>query len=65
MISNLSRTIESARATIFSNQAAVVMPAVLAILFGTFLVYGTGFAYPSALEAAAHDVRHAFVFACH
>lgn len=40
-------------------------PAVLAILFGAFVVYGVGFAGPSAIHNAAHDVRHAYAFPCH
>jgi cobalt transporter subunit CbtB len=44
---------------------AAALPAVLAILFGVFLVFGTGFAQSSALHNAAHDSRHALVFPCH
>ncbi len=44
---------------------AVALPAVLAILFGVFLVFGAGFAESSALHNAAHDSRHALVFPCH
>ncbi|HSK39899.1 MAG TPA: CbtB-domain containing protein [Arenibaculum sp.] len=40
-------------------------PAVLAILLGTFLVFGVGFAHPQAIHDAAHDARHAFAFPCH
>ncbi len=42
-----------------------VLAGTLAILFGTFLVLGAGFAQPSALHNAAHDARHAFSFPCH
>jgi cobalt transporter subunit CbtB len=40
-------------------------PAVLALLFGVFLVFGTGFAHPQTIHNAAHDSRHAFAFPCH
>ncbi|HAD86775.1 MAG TPA: cobalt transporter [Rhodospirillaceae bacterium] len=40
-------------------------PAVLALLFGVFLVFGTGFAHPETIHNAAHDTRHAFAFPCH
>ena len=40
-------------------------PAMFALLFGVFLVLGTGFAQPSAIHNAAHDGRHAFSFPCH
>lgn len=45
--------------------AARLAPGVLALLFGAFLVLGTGFAHPTALHNAAHDARHAFAFPCH
>ena len=45
--------------------AAVLLPAVLAILLGAVLVYGVAFASPMALHNAAHDARHAFAFPCH
>ena len=40
-------------------------PAVLALLFGVFLVFSTGFAHPQTIHNAAHDSRHAFAFPCH
>ena len=46
-------------------RTGIVLPALLAALFGLFLVYGAGFAHPDALHAAAHDSRHAFAFPCH
>ncbi len=48
-----------------SAAPAVVVPAVLAILLGVFLVYGVGFASPMAVHNAAHDARHSFTFPCH
>ncbi len=50
-----------------ATQAATqrILAGTLAILFGTFLVLGAGFAQPSALHNAAHDARHAFSFPCH
>jgi cobalt transporter subunit CbtB len=39
--------------------------ALAAALLGCFLLYGTGFAYPSLIHNAAHDARHAFAFPCH
>jgi cobalt transporter subunit CbtB len=48
-----------------SGAAAVLLPAVLAILLGAVLVYGIGFASPMAVHNAAHDARHAFAFPCH
>ena len=52
----------TAKITYHSN---VVMPAVLAIVFGVFLIIGTGFADSKTLHNAAHDSRHSFAFPCH
>jgi cobalt transporter subunit CbtB len=41
------------------------LPAVVAILLGSFVVFGVGFAGPSVLHNAAHDSRHSFAFPCH
>lgn len=51
-------------------QAAAVstankIPAVLALVFGIFVVLGAGFAHSSTIHNAAHDARHAFAFPCH
>ena len=37
----------------------------LALAFGLLIVYGAGFAYPTALHNATHDTRHAFGLPCH
>ena len=46
-------------------QSDVVMPAVLALVFGVFLILGAGFAGSETLHNAAHDSRHSFAFPCH
>lgn len=48
-----------------ADHAERLAPAVLAILFGAFLVLGAGFAHSTTIHNAAHDVRHAFAFPCH
>jgi cobalt transporter subunit CbtB len=40
-------------------------PALLALAFGILIVYGAGFAHPTALHNATHDTRHAFGLPCH
>jgi cobalt transporter subunit CbtB len=55
-ISAIRRPVEALRAA---------LPAVLAMLLGAFILYGVGFAGPTAIHNAAHDVRHAFTFPCH
>lgn len=37
----------------------------IAVLLGSFLLLGTGFAHSDLLHDAAHDVRHGFTFPCH
>ena len=48
-----------------AGDTAAKLPAVLALIFGMFMVLGTGFAHLSAIHNAAHDVRHTFSFPCH
>jgi cobalt transporter subunit CbtB len=45
------------------SQRAV--PALIALLLGSFLLLGVGFASPASIHNAAHDGRHAFAFPCH
>jgi cobalt transporter subunit CbtB len=40
-------------------------PALIALLLGSFLLLGVGFASPDTIHNAAHDGRHAFAFPCH
>jgi cobalt transporter subunit CbtB len=37
----------------------------VAVLLGSFLLLGTGFAHSNLLHDAAHDARHGFTFPCH
>ncbi|PIW27297.1 MAG: cobalt transporter [Rhodospirillales bacterium CG15_BIG_FIL_POST_REV_8_21_14_020_66_15] len=53
------------RQTVRTTAAERAVPAFLALLFGVFLVLGTGFAHSDAIHNAAHDTRHAFSFPCH
>ncbi|AWB08571.1 cobalt transporter subunit (plasmid) [Azospirillum humicireducens] len=46
-----------------ATQTAVA--AFAAILLGSFLLYGVGFAQPQQIHDAAHDARHSFAFPCH
>jgi len=62
MSANTTETLGQNAAT---KRAAVVMPAVLAMLLGVFLVFGTGMVQISAAHNAAHDTRHALSFPCH
>ena len=44
---------------------SVLWPSLVAILLGSFLVLGAGFAHPNAVHNAAHDARHSLAFPCH
>lgn len=56
-----SRSIRSTAAK--TTQTAVA--AFAAMLLGSFLLYGVGFAQPQQIHDAAHDARHSFAFPCH
>ena len=47
------------------SRSETLTAALVAMLLGSFLVYGAGFANANALHEAAHDSRHAFSFPCH
>jgi len=47
------------------SRSETLVAALVAMLLGSFLVYGAGFANANALHEAAHDSRHAFSFPCH
>jgi len=42
-----------------------VLPALAAVLLGSVLLYGAGFASKIELHNAAHDGRHSAGFPCH
>ena len=58
-------THQTADLVVPAGRASVVLSAVLAFSFGVFLVIGAGFANPTAIHNAAHDVRHATALPCH
>ena len=58
-----TRTISSQAVAV--EQTAAKLPAMLALIFGAFLVFGAGFAHSSTIHNAAHDTRHAVTAPCH
>jgi cobalt transporter subunit CbtB len=58
-----TRTISGTQAT--ADHVAILVPVMLAVLLGAFLLFGTGLSTISAAHNAAHDARHAFAFPCH
>ncbi|MBP2232069.1 CbtB domain-containing protein [Azospirillum agricola] len=57
------RTASARNAAATSARTAVA--AFAAMLLGSFLLYGVGFAQPQQIHDAAHDARHSFAFPCH
>ena len=57
------KTVETQEVLVASSRK--IMPAVVALLFGAFLVIGVGFAHSDTVHNAAHDTRHSFAFPCH
>ncbi|MEC9207138.1 MAG: CbtB domain-containing protein [Pseudomonadota bacterium] len=55
----------NSRRVVTTTQSNVVVPALLALVFGLFLLLGSGFAGSETLHNAAHDSRHSFAFPCH
>jgi len=47
------------------TRATPTLPALLAVVFGLFLVWGVSFANPEALHNPTHDARHALGSPCH
>lgn len=47
------------------SQTSALAASLFAILFGTFLLLGTGFLHSQTVHNAAHDARHANAFPCH
>ena len=56
---------KTVNAQVLTTTISRVGPALLALLFGTFLILGAGFAKSAGLHNAAHDGRHALSFPCH
>lgn len=56
-----TRSIRTGAAT----SARTAASAFAAMLLGSFLLYGVGFANPQQIHDAAHDTRHSFAFPCH
>ena len=50
---------------VVAEQVSSKLPAVVALVFGTFVVLGAGFSNSQTVHDAAHDARHAFAFPCH
>ncbi len=60
-----TRSLHAAAGSATRSAAQTAVAAFTAILLGSFLLYGVGFAQPQQIHDAAHDARHSFAFPCH
>lgn len=56
---------QSGPMSLFSAKAETISSAMVAVLFGAFILYGVGFSPAQAAHDAAHDSRHAMAYPCH
>ncbi len=49
----------------YKARSGVIASALLAIVFGVFIVLGVGFSHSETIHNSAHDSRHSFAFPCH
>ncbi len=61
----MARSVTPISTSVSTGVSSIHVAAVLAAFFGLVLVWGVGFAHPSAIHNAAHDARHAIAFPCH
>lgn len=61
----MARSVATVSNTSSARVGAVRAAAILSALFGLVLIWGIGFAAPSAIHNAAHDTRHSVAFPCH
>lgn len=50
---------------VVARPSSAVLPALMAVALGLFMVGMVGFSHSDILHNAAHDVRHANGFPCH
>jgi cobalt transporter subunit CbtB len=42
-----------------------IVAGIIALLLGSFLIYGVGLSHSQTLHDTAHDSRHSYGFPCH
>ena len=55
----------SAVSTQAGSLSGRLVAGLVALVLGSFLIFGAGFAHSDVLHDTAHDVRHANGFPCH
>ena len=61
----LSQQVKPQTADLGISLSGRIGAGVFALMFGTFLLYGTLFSHSEILHNAAHDTRHAVTAPCH
>lgn len=61
----MQQTMPSTRADATADLSSRIAAATVALLLGTFILFGVGFAGADILHNAAHDSRHTIAFPCH
>ncbi|MCP4183388.1 MAG: CbtB-domain containing protein [Hyphomicrobiales bacterium] len=61
----LSQQVNTQSAGLEISDTSRISAALFALLFGSFMLYGTVFSHSEILHNAAHDTRHAVTAPCH
>lgn len=48
-----------------ASASSRIAAAAVAVILGSFILIGVGFAHSDTIHNAAHDSRHSFAFPCH
>jgi cobalt transporter subunit CbtB len=65
MTNNSTHYDSTARLSAKDERISAIVPAIVAALFGAFLIWGVGFSSMEIFHNAAHDTRHSNAFPCH
>lgn len=57
------KTITAAKSDVAINET--LKARILAVVFGTAILFVVGFSHSTIVHNAAHDTRHALAFPCH
>jgi cobalt transporter subunit CbtB len=61
----MQQTMPTTRSGSTADLSSRIVAATVAVLLGTFILFGVGFAGADILHNAAHDSRHTIAFPCH
>lgn len=61
----MQQTMPTTHSGATADLSSRIAAATVAVLLGTFILFGVGFAGADILHNAAHDSRHTIAFPCH